>query len=110
MLGIGTAAGLVASFSAAQKAALSKHDTTPAQLYPVISGVWTSSFALGNFLGPSIGGLLYEFVGFRYTTFVFQSAGALLLLLDLYKVHRMRKLNVVLKKVRLNKIDLYERL
>ena len=40
--------------------------------YPVISGVWTSSFALGNFLGPTFGGLLYASVGFGYTTMAFQ--------------------------------------
>ncbi len=104
----------MASFSGAQKAALAKSDTTPAQLYPVISGVWTSSFALGNFLGPSIGGVLYEAVGFRYTSLTFQLAGALLLLTDLYKVRRMNRAgsqeDLVLKKAQANKIDLYERL
>lgn len=108
-LGIGTAAGLVASFSGAQKAALMRQDMSNTQIYTAISGIWTSSFALGNFIGPSLGGFLFDFIGFRSTTFVFQMIGVVMLFLDLYKVKRLRN-TLVLKKVKSNKIDLYERL
>lgn len=30
-----------------------------------MSGLWTSTFALGAFIGPSIAGILYDTVGFR---------------------------------------------
>lgn len=30
-----------------------------------MSGLWTSTFALGAFIGPFISGLLYDYVGFR---------------------------------------------
>eukprot|EP00095_Tigriopus_kingsejongensis_P002202 maker-scaffold1312_size48844-snap-gene-0.9 protein:Tk02202 transcript:maker-scaffold1312_size48844-snap-gene-0.9-mRNA-1 annotation:"mfs-type transporter slc18b1-like" len=89
-LGIGTAAGLVASFSGAQKAALMRQDMETTQIYTAISGIWTSSFALGNFIGPSLGGFLYDFIGFRTTTFVFQVVGVVMLFLDLYKIKRLR--------------------
>lgn len=33
--------------------------------YGLVSGLWTSTFALGAFIGPFISGLLYDYVGFR---------------------------------------------
>ncbi|KAG8225476.1 hypothetical protein J437_LFUL004477 [Ladona fulva] len=33
--------------------------------YAILSGLWASSFALGAFIGPSIGGVLFEILGFR---------------------------------------------
>ena len=82
-LGIGTAALLVASFSGAQKAALQSLNVAPDDIYALISGIWTSSFALGNFIGPTLGGLLVDSVGFRSTTTVFQVGCAILLCVDL---------------------------
>lgn len=57
----------VASFTGAQKAALENHNVSPDDAYSVISGIWTSSFALGNFIGPSLGGFLVGRLSFyRY--------------------------------------------
>ncbi|XP_067014314.2 MFS-type transporter SLC18B1 [Anabrus simplex] len=36
--------------------------------YGMISGLWASSFALGDFIGPSVAGVLYDVVGFRIGT------------------------------------------
>lgn len=33
--------------------------------YSVASGLWTSMISLGAFIGPSLGGILYDHVGFR---------------------------------------------
>lgn len=33
--------------------------------YGLVSGLWTSTMALGAFIGPSISGYLYDTVGFR---------------------------------------------
>ena len=33
--------------------------------FSLVSGLWTSAFALGNCVGPSLAGLLYDQVGFR---------------------------------------------
>ncbi|KAJ8910902.1 hypothetical protein NQ315_003955 [Exocentrus adspersus] len=35
------------------------------ETYGLISGLWTSAFALGAFIGPSISGILYDNVGFN---------------------------------------------
>jgi MFS family permease len=38
------------------------------ETYGLISGLWTSTFALGAFVGPSIAGILYDSMGFRNGT------------------------------------------
>lgn len=35
------------------------------ETYGLISGLWTSTFALGAFIGPSIAGILLDNIGFR---------------------------------------------
>ncbi|VVC34301.1 Major facilitator superfamily,Major facilitator superfamily domain [Cinara cedri] len=37
--------------------------------YGLLSGIWSSSFALGAFLGPTIAGILYDLVGFERGTY-----------------------------------------
>ena len=36
--------------------------------YGLISGLWTSTFALGAFIGPTIAGILFDSVGFPWGT------------------------------------------
>jgi MFS family permease len=43
-----------------------------------VSGLWTSTFALGSFVGPSVAGILYDQVGFRYSTLFVIITNALL--------------------------------
>lgn len=38
------------------------------ETYGLISGLWTSTFALGAFFGPSVSGALFDSVGFRKAT------------------------------------------
>lgn len=38
------------------------------ETYGLISGLWTSTFALGAFIGPSASGALYDSIGFRKST------------------------------------------
>lgn len=46
------------------------------ETYGLISGLWTSTFAFGAFIGPSVAGILYDTVGFRNSTlFVVICAG-----------------------------------
>lgn len=35
------------------------------ETFGLISGLWTSTFALGAFIGPSVSGILYDNIGFR---------------------------------------------
>ena len=37
----------------------------------MFQGMWTASFFLGNFAGPTVAGFLVERFGFRFTTFIF---------------------------------------
>ena len=93
LLGLGTAALLVASFSGAQKAAMEANKLSEDDIHAAISGIWTSAFALGNFIGPTFGGLLVDGYNFETTTTVFQvlyidEAKKLNFLLILFKTHK----------------------
>ena len=61
MQGVGSAAVVVSSYSCALGSAL-KMDGYGEDLatFSIISGLWTAAFALGNCLGPSVAGVLYD--------------------------------------------------
>ncbi|KAK0084730.1 hypothetical protein PV326_006183 [Microctonus aethiopoides] len=63
--GLGVSAQLVASFSDALATATSHGFLNNFETYGLISGLWTSAFALGAFIGPSVAGILLDNVGFR---------------------------------------------
>ncbi|XP_034232465.1 MFS-type transporter SLC18B1-like [Thrips palmi] len=63
--GLGIAAQLVASFTDALRTSIAHGFPNNLETYGLISGLWTSTFALGAFIGPSVGGILYDCVGFR---------------------------------------------
>ena len=39
------------------------------QTYGIVSGLWSSTFALGLFIGPSVGGALLDLADFRTGTY-----------------------------------------
>lgn len=55
--GIGLGAGVVAGFADAHKGALRAGFPDTIDTYGLISGLWTSVFALGAFIGPTIAGM-----------------------------------------------------
>ncbi|CAG9771956.1 unnamed protein product [Ceutorhynchus assimilis] len=63
--GLGMGAQLVASFGDALKTAILYGFPNDLETYALVSGLWTSTFALGAFIGPSIAGILYDTIGFR---------------------------------------------
>lgn len=63
--GFGIAALLVSSFSDALRTTISSGLADNIETYGLISGLWTSTFALGAFIGPSVSGILYDSIGFR---------------------------------------------
>ncbi|NP_001153495.1 uncharacterized protein LOC100123296 precursor [Nasonia vitripennis] len=63
--GLGMAAQLVASFTDALRLAISNGFPNNLDTYGLISGLWTSTFALGAFIGPSVAGILFDNIGFR---------------------------------------------
>ena len=54
--GIGLGAQLVAAFSEAQRSAVTEGFPDNLSTYAMISSLWTSSFALGAFVGPTASG------------------------------------------------------
>uniref|UniRef100_A0A1B6CFK8 Major facilitator superfamily (MFS) profile domain-containing protein n=1 Tax=Clastoptera arizonana TaxID=38151 RepID=A0A1B6CFK8_9HEMI len=48
--------------------------------YGILSGIWTSSFALGAFIGPSMAGILFDSFGFRKATLFVITVHALLVI------------------------------
>lgn len=68
MHGMGIGAQLVASFTDALRTAIQHGFANNLETYGLISGLWTSTFALGAFIGPSIAGILYDIVGFGAAT------------------------------------------
>ena len=45
--------------------------------------MWSSSFYLGNFLGPTVGGLLVDAYGFAWTTIVFSFLYCFMIIVNL---------------------------
>ena len=43
-----------------------------------MSGLFTSAFALGNFAGPTLSGILYDSIGFSYNCLVIQACLAIM--------------------------------
>ncbi|KAG4080250.1 hypothetical protein HA402_010742 [Bradysia odoriphaga] len=66
--GLGIACQLVASFSDALRTSIQNGLPDNIETYGLISGLWTSTFALGAFIGPSVSGALYDSIGFREST------------------------------------------
>lgn len=66
--GLGIASQLVASFSDALRTSIRNGLPDNIETYGLISGLWTSTFALGAFIGPSVSGALYDSIGFRTST------------------------------------------
>lgn len=63
--GFGMAAQLVASFTDAMRTSIDYGFPNNLETYGLISGLWTSTFALGAFIGPSVAGILMDSIGFR---------------------------------------------
>ena len=66
--GLGMAAQLVASFTDALRTSISYGFPNNLETYGLISGLWTSTFALGAFIGPCVAGILLDNTGFRNGT------------------------------------------
>lgn len=62
--GFGCAAVMVASFGCAQVSAVSgDFPSSSMEVQALVSGMFTSSFAIGNFFGPTLSGVLYDELG-----------------------------------------------
>jgi len=64
--GFGLGASVVGGFSDAHKSAIRCGFPDTIGTYGLISGLWTSVFAFGAFIGPTVGGALYDLVTFKW--------------------------------------------
>lgn len=76
--GIGVGAQLVSTFTGAHRDAISNGFPDDLGTYGLVSGIWTSAFALGCFVGPSAGGVLFDHIGFRWATVIVAALHVLL--------------------------------
>ena len=83
LLGIGTAATLTATFALTQKHAVRRLPDLDEDGSSVISSLWTSAFALGNFLGPTVGGPLVDWLNFAGSTPILQIWALVMLITDI---------------------------
>lgn len=79
--GVGFGAELVSTFAGAHRDVLANGFPDDLNTYGLVSGIWTSTFALGCFVGPSVGGVLLDAIGFKWAT-VFVAALHLLVALS----------------------------
>ena len=64
--GAGAGAVVVSSYSSCLLATLTMQGYSPSvSTYSVVSGLWTSAFSLGNFVGPTAAGFIYEQVDIK---------------------------------------------
>ncbi|XP_042859974.1 MFS-type transporter SLC18B1-like [Penaeus japonicus] len=66
--GTGFGAELVATFTSAHKDAVANGFPDDIGTYGLVAGLWTSAFALGAFVGPSVAGILFDWCGFAWAT------------------------------------------
>lgn len=111
LVGVGTAATITATFALTQKHALTIVSEKDDDTSSLISGLWTSAFALGNFIGPTAGGPLVYFYGFSGTTPILMVWALLMMLLDCLVLAFSSSTDVYAKKKSAtSKPELYERL
>ena len=82
--GFGSSAVLVASFGSAQRSAVESGIPESLEVQAVVSGLFTSAFALGNFFGPTVSGVMYDTIGFDWNCLVLQAVAVAVLLLSLF--------------------------
>eukprot|EP00088_Acartia_fossae_P003742 TRINITY_DN115_c0_g1_i1.p1 TRINITY_DN115_c0_g1~~TRINITY_DN115_c0_g1_i1.p1 ORF type:complete len:453 (-),score=79.16 TRINITY_DN115_c0_g1_i1:233-1591(-) len=115
LLGIGTAATITSTFALAQKHALihmgDSGGKSSEEQNSMISGLWTAAFALGNFVGPTVGGPLISLLGFTGTTPVLQVWALIMLIFDCLVLGFSSSKNLFLKRRDKNsKPSLYEQI
>ena len=65
MYGAGTACITLSSFSSCLQATLSIDGYSQSiSTTSIVSGIWTAGYSLGHFIGPLLGGVMYEKVNF----------------------------------------------
>ncbi|XKL60510.1 hypothetical protein PGB90_007567 [Kerria lacca] len=66
--GLALSMGAVSSFVDSVKSAVKAGYPEDMTTFGLMSGMWISCFSCGAFIGPSVGGFLYDYVGFQNST------------------------------------------
>ena len=82
--GCGNGSVLVSSFVISHAEALTSGFSDNINTYGLVSGLWTSTFALGAFVGPSAAGILLDHCGFPWATMYVVSFGLLFLVVGTF--------------------------
>ena len=70
-----------------KKFEFSRHFFLTFPYFKIILGMWSCTFYLGNFLGPTLAGLAVEKYGFRATTIGFFALDSGIILVDLVELY-----------------------
>eukprot|EP00095_Tigriopus_kingsejongensis_P001693 maker-scaffold3251_size9521-snap-gene-0.1 protein:Tk01693 transcript:maker-scaffold3251_size9521-snap-gene-0.1-mRNA-1 annotation:"chromaffin granule amine" len=62
---------MVSTFSRAHNEAMRQGYEDDLQSYIILSGLWSTSFYFGNFIGPTLGGFLVEYFSFAGATYIY---------------------------------------
>ncbi|XP_060810410.1 MFS-type transporter SLC18B1-like [Amyelois transitella] len=95
--GLGMGSQLVASFSDALSTAIASGLPNSIETYGLVSAMWTSTFALGAFIGPTVSGVLFDSIGFASSTvfiFLLHLVVMLVVLIFLWSCERASKMDV----------------
>ncbi|XP_069105858.1 uncharacterized protein [Argopecten irradians] len=68
IIGIADSAAIIPTFDLLFKIAEDRGFENNINTFGIISGVWASMYALGDFLGPAVGGFLLDEIGFQSMT------------------------------------------
>ena len=68
--------------------------------------MWSASFYIGNFIGPTAAGFLVDAYGFEWTTVVFFSLYVFILLVDVFELsYNVKKTNIDLSYEKMSEHD-----
>ena len=68
--------------------------------------MWSASFYIGNFIGPTAAGFLVDAYGFEWTSFVFLSFNCFILSVDIFELSfNVRKSKKALSDEKMDKED-----
>ncbi len=87
--GVGFAAQLVAGFSSAHRQALFNGFDDNINTYALVSSLWTATFALGAFIGPTVAGLLVNYYNFPVASIFVVIMQLTVFILTLFSVCRV---------------------
>ena len=81
----------VSSFTRAEMSATQNGFEENTRTYQLISGLWMTFNSMGNFLGPSIGGIVVEVLGFRNAIMILWFPFILMLIFNIIELRHLNR-------------------